>query len=75
MKEKPMYIDPKAIVGQTFSANDPNTEYVCVGYGQNETFLIIGSYFDSPNNRSSLKTFKLSDVKFKGNIGDEVVKT
>ncbi len=63
-----MYIDPKSIVGQIFSANDPNTEYTAVGYGQNETFLVIGSHFDSVNNRSSLKTFKLSDVRFKGNI-------
>ncbi len=64
----PMYIDPKTIVGKTFTALDPNQEYTCVGYCANETFLIIGSQFDAPNNRSTLKTFKLSDVKFKGDI-------
>lgn len=64
----PMYIDPKAIVGKTFTALDPNQEYTCVGYGQNETFLVIGSSFDSANNRSNLKTFKMSDVKFKGEV-------
>ena len=68
MKATPMYIDSKTIVGKKFTALDPNTEYTCVGYGQNETFLVIGSNFDAPNNRSTLKTFKLSDVKFKGDI-------
>ena len=67
-----MYIDPKAIVGKKFTAMDPNLEYTCVGYCENDTFLIIGTLFDAPNNRSQLKTFKLSDVKFKGNIGDSV---
>lgn len=61
-----MYIDPSSIVGKSFTVNDPNLEYTCVGYCANETFLIVGSQFDSTNNRSTLKTFKLSDVKFKG---------
>ena len=63
-----MYIDPKAIVGKKFTKDDPKIEYECVGYAANETFLIIGSVFDSANNRSQLKTFKLSDVTFKGEL-------
>jgi len=63
-----MFIEPKAIVGKKFTALDPNLEYECVGYAANETFLVIGSNFDSQNNRSTLKTFKLSDVKFKGEV-------
>lgn len=67
-----VFIEPSAIVGKSFTALDPNQEYVCVGYGQNETFLIVGSSFDSANNRSTLKTFKLSDVKFKGECTPKV---
>ncbi len=63
-----MYIEPDSIVGKTFTAMDPNQEYTCIGYAANETFLISGSSFDSTNNRSTLKTFKLSDVKFKGEV-------
>ena len=64
-----MFIDPKYICGQKFtSPNDSTVEYTAIGYGANETFLIIGATFDSTNNRSSIKTFKLSDVKFTGNI-------
>lgn len=63
-----IYIEPNAFIGKKFTANDPNLEYECVGYAANETFLVIGSQLDSANNRSTLKTFKLSDVKFKGEI-------
>lgn len=64
-----MYIDPSAIIGKTFvSTVDPTSEFKCIGYGQNETFLIIGSTFDSTSNRSIVRTFKFSDVKFKGDL-------
>ena len=67
-----VHINEAAIVGQTFTAMDPNMEYTCIGYGQNDTFLVVGSYFDAPNNRTQLKTFKLSDVKFKGQLTPKV---
>jgi hypothetical protein len=63
-----VHINEASIVGQTFSATDPKMEYTCIGYGQNETFLIVGSYFDAPTSRTHLKTFKLSDVKFHGKL-------
>lgn len=55
-------------VGTPFTALDPNAEYQYLGVAANETFLIVGSQFDSVNNRSIVKTFKLSDVKFKGEL-------
>ena len=63
-----MYINESTIVGQTFTATDPATEYTCVGYACNDTFLIVGAHFDAPNNRTALKTFKIQDVKFKGQL-------
>lgn len=69
-----MHINEAAIVGQTFTTpgDVTNSEYVCIGYGQNDTFLIVGCFFDAPNNRTLLKTFKLSDVKFKGQLTPKV---
>ncbi len=63
-----MYIKDSSIVGKTFYGNDPKCEYTCIGYADNGTLLIIGAYFDSVNNRSKLKTFKLTDVTFKGQV-------
>ncbi len=63
-----MYIDPKYIVGKKFTHTDPATEYECAGYADNGTLLVIGIVFDSTNNRSSLRTFKLTDVKFFGKV-------
>lgn len=59
-----LYIEPSAIIGKTFTANDPNIEYECVGYAANETFLVVGKHMDTVNNRFTLKTFKIQDVKF-----------
>lgn len=59
-----LYIEPSAIIGKTFTANDPNIEYECVGYAANETFLVVGKHLDIVNNRFTLKTFKIQDVKF-----------
>lgn len=67
-----MFINEAAIVGKTFTTDNSNTEWTCVGYGKNETFIIIGTKFDSVNNRSSLKTFKLSEVSFKGEISPNI---
>ena len=64
-----MYIDPKAIIGKKFThTNDPTREYECVGYAEAGTLLVIGVEFDSVNNRSNFKTFKLTDVNFFGKV-------
>lgn len=62
-----LFIDSTTIVGKTFTVSNDvtNTEYTCVGYACNETFLIVGKYTDTVNNRFQLKTFKFGDVKFK----------
>ena len=62
-----MYINPK-LVGQKFFDKDPNIEYTYQGYCQNDTFLVIGSHFDSVNNRTILKTFKMTEIKFLGDL-------
>lgn len=59
----------QTFVGVKFvTVADPNTEYTCQGYDNNGTLLIIGSKFDSVNNRTILKTFKLTDVVFLGKV-------
>ena len=60
-----MKLDEK-LIGQKFTVNDPNTEYTCVGYGSLGTFVIIGAYSDAVKNETTLKTFKITEVKFKG---------
>lgn len=67
-----IHINEAAIVGQTFTAFDPNAEWTCIGYACNDTFLIVGTNFDSTNNRSTVKTFKFQDVKFKGQLTPKV---
>lgn len=63
-----LHINSKAIEGKPFTiAGDPN-EYTCVGFAANDTFLIVGTTFDSVNNRSVVGTFKFKDVKFKGEL-------
>ena len=60
------------IIGKTFfTPNKPgngNEEYVCVGFAQNDTFLVFGALNDITNNRCTLQSFKLTEVKFKGTI-------
>jgi len=63
-----LYINDKFITGRKFTVSDPNIEYTCVGYAQNDTSLVVGSHFDSVNNRSSIKTFKLTEARFLGDI-------
>jgi len=53
-------------MGAKFSHADPNIEYTVVGFGQNATFVVFGAYNDTPNNRYTVKSFKLADVTFKG---------
>jgi len=63
---KNMHIDPSTIIGKKFTITDPNIEYSCIGYAQNETFIVFGAYNDPPNNRFTVKSFKLTDAKFVG---------
>jgi len=64
-----LHIDPKFLIGKTFNTTlDSNTEYTCIGYASNDTFLVVGAMWDQPNNRTILKTFKFQDVKFRGNV-------
>lgn len=67
-----LFIAEKAIVGKTFTAQDPKIEYTCVGYAQNDTCLVVGAYFDSVNNRTEHKTIKMTDAKFKGDTAADV---
>ena len=63
-----IYIDPSLIVGKKFTAFDPKTEYICLGYGETGTSIIVGAINDTVNNRFEIKTFKLSEVKFFGQL-------
>lgn len=63
-----IHINESAIIGQKFNSLDPAIEYTCIGYAQNDTFVIVGAQFDSVNNRTTLRTFKMSDVKFMGQL-------
>ena len=62
-----IHINAPAIMGLQFpSPIDPTIDYTCVGYGQNDTTFIVGATYDSISNRTALRTFKMSEVKFKG---------
>ncbi len=69
MNSSSMYIDP-SIIGKTYevTANGQTQTFVCKGYAQNTTMLVIGASDDIINNRTSLHTHKLSEVKFIGKI-------
>jgi len=56
------------IVGMQFTALDPNTKYTCIGYGNTGTVVVFGAYNDTVNNRVEVKSFKLQEVKFLGQI-------
>jgi len=59
-----LHLNPN-IIGQKFTVNDPNTEYICAGYGYSGTFVIIGALNDAAKNEYTLKSFKITEVKFK----------
>jgi hypothetical protein len=61
-------INSNVIEGQVFVVDASGAEYTCIGYAQNETFLVFGMAYDSVNNRTTIRTFKLSEVKFKGRL-------
>jgi len=58
-------LDPK-LIGAKFTVNDPAIEYVCMGFAQNETFIVFGAHNDVTNNRFTIRSFKLTDAKFVG---------
>jgi hypothetical protein len=60
-------INPKFIEGATFSVKN-SSDWTCVGTAKNETFLIVGAQWDQARNRTTIKTFKLSEVQFKGKL-------
>ncbi len=63
------------IIGQTFTvSNDTGQhEYICIGYSQNETFVIFGALNSSNATEFSVKSFKLTEVKFKGHLVSKMV--
>jgi hypothetical protein len=65
-----MYIDENFIYRKFTVNGDPNNiEYESAGYSDGcGTILIIGKQFDSVNNRTVLKSFKLTEVKFIGKV-------
>ena len=60
-----LYLNPN-IIGQKFTAFDPNTEYICQGYSDTGTLLVIGALNDAAKNEYTHKAFKLTEVNFKG---------
>lgn len=66
-----LHINSTTIEGQVFTANDPNTTYLCIGYGQDPTSAanyVIGECWDQTNNRTKIKTFLLKDISFIGQL-------
>ncbi len=63
-----LHINSKAIEGKPFTIAGDINEYTCLGYAANDTFLIVGTTFDSASNRSTIGTFKFKDVKFRGEL-------
>lgn len=67
-----MVID-SSLIGTTFTVPStpgagPLPEWKTVGWAQNDTFCILGALNDTPNNRFEVKSFKLTEVKFKGQV-------
>lgn len=61
-------INTETLFGKSFSTHTDPSEYSCIGMAQNETFLVVGVAFDSVNNRSTIRTFKIQDVIFKADV-------
>jgi len=68
-----LHIDPNTIIGQCFVTQiDANTQFLCIGYGQDPTSAanyVVGEHWDQASNRTSIKTFLFKEVKFMGKIG------
>lgn len=57
------------LIGFQFTApTDPNVKYICVGYAQNNTFCVFGAVNDVTNNRFTVKSFKITEVTFIGQV-------
>jgi hypothetical protein len=65
-----MIAEIKAFEGKEFHTNnDPTIVYTYLFiYESSGTPIIVGQKYDSLNNRSEPKTFKLTDVKFVGRL-------
>lgn len=66
-----LHIFPNQLEGKKFQlVNGPDTtsEFTCIGYASNDTFLVVGSLWDQASNRTIVKTFKFQDVRFVGKI-------
>lgn len=57
----------ESLIGRKFSKSDPNIEYVCTGFAQNETFIVFGALNDPTTTlKFTIKSFKLNEVTFSG---------
>lgn len=65
-----LFIDPKFIVGQKFVPVNSvaPVEVTCIGYAQNDTFLLVGTTWDQASNRTVIKTYKMTEVSFVGKL-------
>lgn len=70
-------INIKSVEGQLFTTPnlpDTTTEWTCLGYGQDPKSgvnYVVGTTFDSVNNRSRIATFLIKDVSFKGQVSPQ----
>ncbi len=60
-------LDPNAFIGKEFETKTKGN-WKCEGFAQNDTFLVVGSQFNSFDNQTEIATFKMSSVKFVGKI-------
>ena len=72
-----MLLITEKIIGAEFESTDIknpatlNNTYTCIGYGQNPDAganYIVGSLYDSVNNRTLISTHLIATVRFKGKI-------
>lgn len=59
------------LMGEKFTVANlpgPTETFTCVGFAQNETFIIFGACNDTPNNRYAIRSFKLTDARFMGQV-------
>ncbi len=61
-----MFIEPSTILQKSFTVGSDPTEYICIGYAQNTTFCVFGALNNTVDNRFEVKSFKLTEAKFKG---------
>lgn len=59
-----------ALIGLTYTmpSQPGNTDYKIVGYADTGTLLVVGAFFDAPNNRTRLVTHKVTEIHIKGQI-------